>query len=351
MYDHRYSRVWGQRSARLLFLPLMAFAISLPSNSQDTDAATNGNKTEKISSQQELLKAQVSANAPYLLGSGDVITIHFENRPEMSNRQTIGPDGYISLPVVGSLKVSDKSREQAASAIATALKPYYTSLVVTVSVDAYTSNKVLLLGAVERPGLQTFDTPPTLLEVLSRGGGMARSGGVAPTANRDQQPSLQTGAMPDRCTIYRGSDTVLWIDLKQMLTSGNALADMRLQRDDVVYVPSPAERTITVLGQVQHPGVVELNNSSTLATILAQAGGLGERAGKNPMLQIVQPSTGKTRQIAFNTVLQPAATDLTLHPGDVVYVPSSGFNNMAYVIEKLSPIASVFTTSALLMQR
>ena len=34
----------------------------------------------------------------------------------------------------------------------------------------YTANKVLVLGAVEQPGVVTFDGTPTLLEALSRSG-------------------------------------------------------------------------------------------------------------------------------------------------------------------------------------
>jgi polysaccharide export outer membrane protein len=42
--------------------------------------------------------------------------------------------------------------------------------------------------------------------------------------------------------------------------------------------------------------------------------------------------------------------DLTLHSGDIVYVPKSGFNNVAYVFDKLSPLVSMFTAAALIGQ-
>ena len=58
---------------------------------------------------------------------------------------------------LGSLELADKSREQAAQTVQEAYKPYYSMLSVTVGVDKYTSNQVLLLGAVEHPGVQTFD--------------------------------------------------------------------------------------------------------------------------------------------------------------------------------------------------
>lgn len=346
MANHNNPRKF-RNELHALFAGLLSLILLLAAGL--ASAQTTPPAEPKTSSPGELLQAEAGLNEPYLLGRGDVISIHIENRPEMNSRQTIGPDGFVSLPVVGSVKVVDLTREQAATAIANSLAPYYTSMTVTVSVDTYTSNKVLLLGSVERPGLQTFDAPPTLLEVLSRGGGMVRGGGVSSgVGGGESLRAGATGGLPDRCTIYRGSDTVLWVDVKQMLASGSSLADMRLKRDDVVYVPSQADRSISVLGQVQRPGLVALEQESTLARILSEAGGLTERAGKNPSVRVVQPSTGRSREIAFNDILKPGATDLTLHPGDVVYVPASGFNNAAYVIEKLSPLINIFTIASLL---
>jgi polysaccharide export outer membrane protein len=132
------------------------------------------------------------------------------------------------------------------------------------------------------------------------------------------------------------------------LDSGSALADLRLKRDDIVYIPSSAERYISVLGQVQHPGALQMDDNMTLAKLVSLAGGFTAEAGKYPQIQVVQPSTGKTRTISFKQILQPGPLDLTLHSGDIVYVPKSGFNNVAYIFDKLSPLVSMFTASALI---
>lgn len=292
------------------------------------------------------------ANADYELGRGDEISIDFGGRSELNSKQIIGPDGKITLPLAGSILVADTTREQAAALVAASLSPYYSRLSVTVGVDKYTSNQVLLLGAVEHPGVQTFDRPPTLLEVVSRGGALGGPRSVNMNSNggynmgANAQPMVS--GIPERCAIYRGADKVIWVDLKQMLDSGNAMADLRLKRDDIVYVPSGSERYVSVLGQVQHPGALQLDDTMTLAKLLGLAGGLTAEAGSNPEIQVIQPSTGKKRVIPFRQLLQPGALDLTLHSGDIVFIPKSGFNNAAYVIEKLSPLVTMFTASALI---
>src|SRR5208283_3629010 len=165
-----------------------------------------------------------------------------------------------------------------------------------------TANKILVLGAVEKPGVINFDGTPTLLEALTRSG-------------LDTGPN-KSSQIPERCAIYRGHDEVVWVQLKALVDSGNSLADLRLRRDDVIYVPNGSERFVSVLGQVQHPGAVPLTSTSTLASVLAGAGGFTEPAGNKPHIQIVDPATGTSRIVSFNDLLNPAkALEITPKPG------------------------------------
>ncbi len=318
---------------------------------QDVAPATPATPTLQVNPELALRQFEPDAAQPYTLGRGDEISIAFGSHPEMNSKQIVGPDGKITLPLAGSLSVADKTREQAAETIDMALAPYYLGLSVTVGVDKYSSDQVLLLGAVERPGVQTFDRPPTLLEVIARGGAMEGTRIAHPQSASFAMSGEVSAAgfgVPERCAIYRGSDKVVWVDLKKLLDSGNALADLRLQRDDIVYVPAASERYVSLLGQVQHPGALQLEDSTTVAKLISLAGGLTDAAGGNARIQIISPTTGKTRVVTFKQVLQPGALDLTLHSGDVIFVPRSGFNNLAYAIEKLSPLVTMFTASALI---
>jgi len=295
------------------------------------------------------------ANEEYTLGPGDEISIDFPARPEMSVKRVVGPDGRVTLSPVGSIQIADKTREGAANAIAASMSRFYTNLNVTVGVDKYTSNRVLLLGAVERPGIITFDAPPTLLELLTLGGGVFRQNQVntIPSPEGSGQllkvPSANIAySVPEQCAIYRGSEQVMWVDLKGLLDAGNTLADLRLKRGDVVYVPAASERFVSVLGQVAHPGALLLDRNTTLTKLIAEAGGITQLAGRNPNIQVVSKSDGKSRIIPFKALLQPGPLDVTLKSGDVIYVMESGFNSATYVLERLSPLISIFTTAAFL---
>ena len=276
------------------------------------------------------------ANEEYRLGKGDAITVDFAGRPDLQAKLVVGPDGRISLPLAGDILLAGLTRTEAAHAIQTALAPYFADLAVTVSVTQYTANRILLLGAVDHPGMITFDDTPTLLEALARGGVQAGpdKSGQLPEVNQ----------IPERCAIYRGNDQVIWVDLRALIESGSTMADLRLRRDDVVYVPSATERFISVLGEVQHPGAVPLSYNSTLASVLSQAGGFTDKAGSKPHIQIVDPSTGTSRVLSFNDVLNPAKSlEVQLHPGEIIFVPQSGFFHATYFLERLNPLVEVAT--------
>lgn len=275
-----------------------------------------------------------SPNEEYRIGKGDEITVDFAGRPEMQAKLVVGPDGRITLPLAGDIMLAELTRSEAAKAIEAALSNYYSNLAVQVTVTKYTANRVVLVGAVDHPGIYTFDGTPTLLEVLARGGveaGPNRSGQI-PEVNQ----------IPERCAIYRGSEQVVWVELRALMESGNTMADLRLRRDDVVYVPSISERFVSVLGEVQHPGAIPLAHNSTVASLLAQAGGLTDHAGNNAHVQIVDPSSGSSRVLTMKEVINSSKSlEVTLRPGDIVYVPKSGLFRGTYILERFSPLVTV----------
>jgi polysaccharide export outer membrane protein len=278
-----------------------------------------------------LRKFEPTGDEEYRLGKGDEITVDFSGRPDLTAKLVVGPDGRITLPLAGDLVLAGKTRTEAAKAIETALTDYYANLTVQVTVTKYTANKVLVLGAVEHPGVISFDGVPTLLEALARSG--------LETGTASGTSATRAAQIPERCAIYRGQDEVVWVDLKKLIDAGNSLADLRLRRDDVIYVPNGSERFVSVLGQVQHPGAVPLTGTSTLASVLASAGGFTDAAGNKPHIQIVDPATGTSRVLSFNDLLNPdKALEVTPKPGEIIFVPQSGFFRATYAVERLSPM-------------
>jgi polysaccharide export outer membrane protein len=286
----------------------------------------------KLSPMEELRKFEPPVGEEYTLGEGDEISIQYPTRPDLASKDVIGPDGRTTLPLAGPIKLAGLTREAAGEKIAKAMSTYYTSLTATVKVERYGSNHVILLGSVKNPGIVSFDQTPTLLEVLSKGGTETRP----------------DGNVPEQCVIYRG-EQVYWVDLQDLLVTGSPMANLRLRRNDVVFVPALSTRTVTVMGQVQHPGQVALRHDSTLVSILGETGGLNEDAGSNPELQIVHHSKGdRTEYVRFYDLLKPnGGAEISLYPGDIIYAPKSGIAKTGFVMQQLAPFLTMGSFAAL----
>jgi polysaccharide export outer membrane protein len=277
-----------------------------------------------------LTRLAPDAGEEYTVGEGDEVEIQVVGRPELSGTHLVGPDGRITLPIAGSFEIRELTREEAARKVTTAFERFYTSVDVIVRVAKYGSNRILVLGHVDQPGVLYFDGAPTLLDVLTKSRRPTLGGATGGSSS-----------FPKRCAIFRGKEQVVWIDLKSMLDSGSAAADIKLRRNDVVYVPDELDDQVSVLGEVQRPGMVRLSPTTTLAEILAMSGGLTAGAGA-ARIEIVRPGSKTTQEISFKDLLDPRKNvEASLRSGDVIYVQKGSMAKFAYVLQQLAPAGTM----------
>lgn len=277
--------------------------------------------TVEMNSKESLAILEELENPVYTIGRGDVLNIQAVGRPEVSGKQVVGPDGRITVSVVGDMDVSNRTREEAREQIERELRQYYTYLRITLSVDEYVSNFVTVLGRVERAGMQRFPHPPTLAEVLAGAGAM---------------PILDKQATLTRCAIMRGRDKLIWVDLKSLL-NGDPAYNMRMKRGDIIFIPDSADTAIYVMGQVIKPGSYRLTPRMTLLDAIAQAGGLHEDANTKE-IGIYRAGIQQIQVISLEELIDPSrAVNYAMEDGDVVFVPRSGLGEFGYAMRQISP--------------
>lgn len=264
----------------------------------------------------------------YRLGEGDGLQIHVWERADLSGEHVVGPDGRVTIPFTGPIKVAGLTRGEASTAIRDGLAKFYANAVVTVRVQAYVSNHIVVLGRVQTPGSIAFPSRPTLLEALARAGGVARD--------------ATSGVMPalTHCAVIRGRDKVAWVDLGKLMDSGDPALNLRLRPGDLVFVPEWEDVPVYVLGQVERPGPIRWSPGLSVLDAVARAGGLGRDAAAGS-IAVVRPSSGERFTLAQSDLFRDGS-NARLQKGDVVFVPTSLLADVGYVFEKINPFGWVF---------
>jgi polysaccharide export outer membrane protein len=311
-------------------LAVLSLALCRTGAAQETNSAFSVRDSRSTITPEDVVRRfEAPEMTSYTLGNGDEISVDVWNHPELSGHHVIGPDGKISLPVSGTLDVAGLTREESQKAIASAFSRFYSDLSVTMRVDRYTSYRVYVLGRAGNPGMLQFDTQPTLLDVITRAAVL-------------QTPGSSSASSPGlgRCAILRGRDQMVWVDLRALFTQGNMALNIRLQRDDVVYLRDSGDRVVYVLGEVKHPGAYQLTPTMSFLDAYSQAGGSTEDASDNK-IEIVRSSSGVQREFRLSDLLSgPGHLNFALEEGDIIYLPRRKLAKFGYVLEKTSTIAS-----------
>lgn len=314
------------RSAFLLLLALAGCETvpePPPSPFKPPPPATPFTKSEALS------QFDAAANETYRIGEGDAVTLNVWDHPELTVTQSVGPDGVLTVPVVGPMRVAGMSREEAAKAVRAALSKLFDGITVTVRVEQYTSNRVIILGKVKNPGVQKFEGQPTLLEAISRAGGLS-----------DDTRTYT------HCAVVRGRDRVAWLDLKTLLEAGNLSLNLRLKPNDLILIPEWTEAPIHILGQVTKPGPYKWTRGMTILDALSLAGGTTREAAPN-RISLVRPALGERLVFDQSDVVDGiAGATVAIEPGDILWVPSSVLSEIGYIFEKLNPFGWVFLAQA-----
>lgn len=285
-----------------------------------------------LMSKEDLALLEESVDPIYRLGAGDSVRVDVFGRPEVSGRHLLGPDGVITLPIAGDLRLSELTREEARQMLEQRLRPYFRQPHVTLGIEDYSSNQVTVLGRVERAGMQKFPHPPTLAEVLAGAGAM---------------PILDKQATLTRCAIMRGRDRLIWVDLKALL-NGDPAYNLRMKKGDIVFIPDSSDTAVYVLGYVLRPGSYRLTPRMTVLDALAQAGGVTEDAQPR-QIGLYRAGANKVEIIDFRDLIDPArAVNHALEDGDALFVPRSQLADFGYFMRQLSPGLSVLSFGAAL---
>lgn len=135
----------------------------------------------------------------YQFGPGDTIKISVYQEADLSVTAQISQQGYIDMPLLGSVKMTGLTQQQAKEQLEALLRDgYLVSPSVSITVDSY--RPFFIYGEVRSPGSYPYQPDITLEQAI------ALSGGLQDRASRKQW-HIQRGV--DKTTFIASSDTII----------------------------------------------------------------------------------------------------------------------------------------------
>lgn len=226
-----------------------------------------------------------AADANYRFGPGDRLVLFLTGDVEKSMQLTVTRDGFVVIPAVGQVNVAGLTRAQLEDALYTRLGKVYSGVrrgpgATTrfyIDVASMGANQIFVNGDVRQPGSYRMSRAGTVMNALYLAGG--------PTENGSMR-AVQ---------VKRNGELVATLDVYDYALNGDAAHDVRLESNDVVFVP-PRGPQIRIAGAILRPATYEIKPGQTVTEAVQLAGGFTETADRRRVFieRVVPPEQRTT---------------------------------------------------------
>lgn len=281
-------------------------------------------------------------NTEYRLGPGDVLEVEIVGDLTSRTRTVVGPDGKVYFNVLPGIDVWGLTVAQARARMVQEMQRFVREeQPISVTLRSAESQKIWVLGRLNKPGAYSLAGPMTLLEAVSAAGGPAPASAFATRGGGTMSRAASSAATDEAADLGRAfvlrKGQMLRVNFERLLRDGDMSQNIYLQPDDFVYLPSATVGSVHVLGAVNNPRAVEFTNRLTLVQAVAQAGGTLIREAFPSQVAVVRGSLTepKVAIVDMNAILRGAANDIVLEPQDIVYVPHSPYRVLTRYLDTI----------------
>jgi len=283
-----------------------------------------------------------TATASDVIGKGDVLSVNIavsmSSRDQMTNVVRVGTDGNAELPLVGPIRLAGLSLAEADAVLTKAFvrRGLYRAPHVNVTIRKRKTNRILVLGAVEEPGVKDIPAAESdLLSILFHAGGLSEDAGttieIKNVLTREESLNEASAAEPRNYGSavtpagYAAAEATprsARIDLISAAQSGKN--DYYVGDRGVVMVEKVDPKAIFVTGLVRKPGRVEFPQGEDLRLIdaVSLAGYTSSQVAEK--VYVIRQPTPDAQPVVIQASLWKAKHDprhnIRLAPGDIVSV-------------------------------
>jgi polysaccharide export outer membrane protein len=270
-------------------------------------------------------------NKAYRIGPQDILSLSIYAGGEVQHevKLHVSTDGFIKMPLLGSIKAVGLSVSQLEDKITVPLAAeYLVNPQVTIIVEGYHSLKYFISGAVNSPGLYKMTSQATLMELIAKAGGTTPERSNVAYILRSAADEISKGKNIKH--LLSKKDPIK-INLTLLLDKGDMTKNITLQTGDVIYIPlqgtiDVAANNVYLEGEVEKWGVYKYTPGLTALNLCIMAGGFTDFAAPN-RTKIFRKKKGTGAIIIINinldNVRKGKTPDIELKPGDRISVPES----------------------------
>jgi len=270
----------------------------------------------------------------YILGPNDQILVRAPGVEEINERPfRIDAEGNINFPLIGRVRAGGLTQQQLEAELVKRLREYIVNPQVIITVTQFRSEPVFFVGLFRAPGIYALEGRRTLVEMISR------IGGLQPNAARHIRVTrrLEYGTIPLPNAVEDPEKKISSVEISMgsLRENVNPAEDIVLQPFDVISVERA--EMIYVNGEVGKVGGIELGerDSVSLAQALTLAGGFGKDANRSKV-RILRPILNTDRRAEIDVdasrVFEGKENDVPLLPNDVLFVPRSYTRSVLTVV-------------------
>ena len=290
---------------------------------------------------------EAGANLPtQQIGPRDLIAVSVYDAPELTRTIRVGADGWIRVPMLKQrLRAEGLLPAELEASLAAALvtEQVLVDPVVTVTIAEYHSRPISVAGAVKNPVTFQAEGPVTLLDALTRAGGLSPDAGPEILVSR-----MQAG--PDGAT----TPAVKRILVKGLIDAADPELNLKLAGGEEIRVPEAGR--IYVVGNVRKPGSFAIQETAETSVMkaLALAEGLAPFASQQAYTYRRDPASGSRQEVSveLKKILQRKAPDVALVASDILYIPDNTRRRItADAVEKIAGFGASTASGVLIWRR
>lgn len=259
-----------------------------------------------------LFPAPLRAQGDYLIGKEDILEIIVWGHDDLKRTMPVSLEGMLSFPLVGDIQVAGISAGALEKVIAGKLgEGFIVDPQVSVTVKEYKSQRVFLMGEVNKPGTYAVTRENSILYVLSQAGGPTKEAGEEVVIIRPGKPVDRALTIEE---AERRREQIVQVNLKDVL-AGDKNSNIAIRDGDSVIVPKMP--FFFVMGEVRSPGKYNLERGTTVLMAISIGGGLTPKAAQS-RTRITREQNGRKVEIRIGM-------EALVMPGDTIIVPESFF--------------------------